>query len=109
MSMRFEMSGQHQIVNFVVGHAPTELSYSEKKRAFWHRLGSLVRRIPPKECIFVLMDADARTDGMIEGERTEGDRVLGAYGRDELNDNGKHLLNFSTYNELCHEHILRHA
>ena len=109
MSMRFEMSGQHQIVNFVVGHAPTEPSDSEKKRAFWHRLGSLVRRIPPKECIFVLMDADARTDGMIEGERTEGDRVLGAYGRDELNDNGKHLLNFSTYNELCHEHILRHA
>ena len=34
MSMRFEMSGQHQAVNFVVGYAPTELSDSEKKRAF---------------------------------------------------------------------------
>ena len=34
MSMRFEMSGQHQAVNFVVGYAPTEPSDSEKKRAF---------------------------------------------------------------------------
>ena len=42
MSMRFEMSRQHQAVNFVVGYAPTEPSDSEKKRAFWHRLDSLV-------------------------------------------------------------------
>ena len=35
MSMRFEMSGQHQAVNFVVGYAPTEPSDSEKKQAFW--------------------------------------------------------------------------
>ena len=46
MSRRFEMSGQHQAVNFVVGYAPTEPSDSEKKRAFWHRLDSLVQRIP---------------------------------------------------------------
>ena len=45
MSMCFEISGQHQAVNFVVGHAPTEPSDSEKKRAFWHRLDSLVQRI----------------------------------------------------------------
>ena len=32
MSMRFEMSGQHQALNFVVGYAPTEPSGSEKKR-----------------------------------------------------------------------------
>ena len=48
MSMRFEMSGQHQAVNFVVGYAPTEPSDSEKKRAFWHRLDSLVQRIPKR-------------------------------------------------------------
>ena len=34
MSMRFEMSGQHQAVTFVVGYAPTEPSDREKKRAF---------------------------------------------------------------------------
>ena len=45
ISMRFEMSGQHQAVNFVVGYALTERSGSEKKRAFWHRLDSLVQQI----------------------------------------------------------------
>ena len=101
MPMHFEMSGQHQAVNFVVGYAPTEPSDSEKKRAFWHRLDSLVQQIPKKECLFVLMDANARTDEKIEGERTEDDGVLGAYGRDELNNNGKRLLNFATDNKLA--------
>ena len=47
----------------------------------------------------MLMDANARTGEKIEGERTEDDGVLGAYGRDELNDNGKLLLNFATDNK----------
>ena len=47
--MRFEMSGQHQAVNFVVGYAPTEPIDSEKKPAFWHRLDRLVQRIPKEE------------------------------------------------------------
>ena len=101
MSMRFGMSGQHQAVNFVVGYAPTEPSDSEKKRAFWHRLDSLVQRIPKMECLFVLMDANARTGEKIEGERMEDGEVLGAYGCDELNDNGKRLLNFATDNKLA--------
>ena len=102
MTMRFEMSGQHQVVNFVVGCAPTEPSDCEKKRAFWHRHDSLVQRIPKKECLFVLMDANARTGEKIEGEGTEDDGVLGpAYGRDELNNNGKRLLNFATDNKLA--------
>ena len=49
----------------------------------------------------MLMDANARTGEKIEGERTEDDGVLGAYGRDELNDNGKRLLNFATDNKLA--------
>ena len=101
MSMRFEMWGQHQAFNFVVRYAPTKPSDSEKKRAFWHKLDSLVQRIPTKECIFVLMDANAHTSENIEGERTEDDGVLGAYGRDKLNDNNKRLLNFATDNKLA--------
>ena len=101
MSMRFEMSGRHQDVNFVVGYALTEPSDSEEKQTFWHRLDSLVQRIPKKECIFVLMDANARTSEIIEEERTEDDGVLGAYGRDELNDNCKRLLNFATDYKLA--------
>ena len=101
MSMRFEMPGQHQTVNVVVGYASTEPSVSEKKQAFWHRLDSLVQRTPRKKCIFVLMDANARTGEKIEGEKTEDDGVLDAYRRDELNDNGKRLLKFATYNKLA--------
>ena len=101
MSMRFEMSGQHQAVSFVVGYAPSEPRDSEKRRAFWHRLDSLVQQIPKKGCTFVLMDANARTGEKIEGERTEDSGVLSAYGRDELNNNGKRLLNFATDNKLA--------
>ena len=100
MSIRFEMSGQYRAFNFGVGYAPTEPSDSEKKRAFGHRLDSLVQWIPKKECIFVLMDANARIGEKIEEERTEDDGVLGAYGRDELNGNGKRLLDFATDNKL---------
>ena len=49
----------------------------------------------------MLMDANARTGEKIEGEGTEDDGVLGAYGRDELNNNGKRLLNFATDNKLA--------
>ena len=52
MSMRFEMPGQHHAVNFVVGYAPTEPSDSKKKRSFWHRVDSLVQRIP-KRSVFL--------------------------------------------------------
>ena len=48
----------------------------------------------------MLMDANARTGEKIEGGRTEDDGVLGAYGRDELDDNAKHLLNFAKDNKL---------
>ena len=47
----------------------------------------------------MLMDANARTGEKIEGEGTEDDGVLGAYGRDELNNNGKRLPNFATDNK----------
>ena len=106
VSIRFEISGQHQAVNFVVGYAPSEPSDSEKKRAFWDRLDSLVQRIPRKECLSVLMDANARTGEKKKGERTEDDGVLGAYGRAELNDNDKRFLNFATDNNLAVTHVL---
>lgn len=62
MSMRFKMSGVYDAVNFVVAYAPTEASKdSESKQIFWQKLHDLVERIPVKEGLFVLMDANART------------------------------------------------
>ena len=79
---------------------PTEVTKDETKRAFWDRLDSLVQRIPAKECLYVLMDANARTGRRIEGESLQDEGILGTYGRDELNDNGKLLLSFATDNKL---------
>ena len=45
------------------------------------------------------MDANART-GMRGIEWTDS-KVLGAYGRDELNDNGERLLTHATDNKLA--------
>lgn len=46
-----------------------------------------------------MMDANARTDA--RGEGCVNDKVLGAYGRDTLNDNRRRLLTFSPENQLA--------
>ena len=101
MAMRFEISGQSGAVNFVSAYAPTEVSKDETKQTFWDRLDSLVQWIPAKECVYVLMDANARTGRRNEGESLQDEGILGTYGRDELNDNGKLLLSFATDNKLA--------
>ena len=70
-------------------------------QAFWDRLDSLVQRIPAKECVYVLMDANSRTGRRIEGESLQDEEILGTYGRDELHDNGKLLLSFAADNKLA--------
>ena len=101
MAMRFEIPGQSGAVNFVSAYAPTEVSKHEAKQAFWDRLDSLVQQIPAKECVYALMDANARTGRRIEGESLQDEGILGTDGRDELNDNGKLLLTFTTDNKLA--------
>lgn len=59
-------------------------------------------RIPFKECVYILMDANARTGERMGGE-DEG--VLGMHGRDELNENGRLLLTLAAENKL-NEHLL---
>ena len=49
--------------------------------------------------LFVLIDANARTGKRIEG--CDDGRVLGAYGRDELNNNGQRLLSLASDNKLA--------
>ena len=98
MAMRFEMNGHRGAVNFVAAYAPTEGAADGSKRAFWGKLDSLVRGIPTKECVYVLMDANARTGPRMEGE---DERVMGEEGRNELNDNGRLLLTFATDNRLA--------
>lgn len=46
-------------------------------------------QILTKRCMFLLMDAVARTRQRLVGCGDDESRVVGAYGRDELNRNGK--------------------
>ena len=54
MSMRFELTGECAAVNLV--DAPTEaILNAELKEVFWKNLGHLVKQIPTKELLVVLM------------------------------------------------------
>ena len=68
MVLRFEMTGHRGAVNFVAAYAPTDVAAASGKHLFWDKLDSLVRRIPAKECLFVLMDLNAQTGTKIAGE-----------------------------------------
>ena len=90
MCMRFELTGECAAVTLAVAYAPTEANPNAELievQVFWKTLGHLVKQIPTKELLLVLIDANARTGKRIEG--CDDGRVLGAYGRDELNNNGK--------------------
>ena len=80
--MRFELASKSEAVNFVVAYAPTDRTKdAELKRIFWQKLEDLVEKIPTEECLFVLMDANARTGQRMEGCGDDESRVLGAYGQ----------------------------
>ena len=79
MSMRFELTGESVAINLVVAYAPTEPTPTQPKEEYQKKLGRMVEQISTKECLFVLVDTNART-----GKRMDGcgdGRVIGAYGR----------------------------
>ena len=99
--MTFELCGRAKAVTFVVAYAPTETQDSEKNHTFWTALDKVVAEVSAHEQLFVLMDANART-GRRGEEKSESEfnKVLGAYGRDEVNDNGERLLSFAANHDL---------
>ena len=61
-----------------------------------------MEEVPKHEQLFVLMDANARTGRREKGQVGSTDiKILGAYGRDTLNDNGELLLSFATNHDLA--------
>ena len=60
--------------------------------------GSTVAEVPKREHLLVMKDANARTAR--RGQGRVNDKVLGAYGRHPLNNNGRRLLAFSAENQL---------
>ena len=59
-----------------------------------------VASVPAREYVFVLTDANARTGKRGEGGEVDS-KVLGEYGRDKLNENGKLQLGFAEDNKLA--------
>ena len=61
-----------------------------------------MEEVPKHEQLFVLMNANART-GRKEKEQvgSKDSKILGAYGRDTLNDNGELLLSFANNHDLA--------
>ena len=64
-------------------------------------LNCTVASVPAREYVFVLTDANARTGKRDEGGGQADSKVLGAYGRENLNENGKLLLGFAEDNKLA--------
>ena len=84
----------------------TELSYSRPLQSLKHSkymaaLNYTIASVPAREYVFVLTGAKARTGKRGEGGGELDSKVLGAYGRDKLNENGKLLLGFAKDNKLA--------
>ena len=88
-------------VAFVVACAPTEEAPEGDKAKYMAALNCTVASVPAREYVFVLTDANARTGKRGEGRGETDSKVLGAYGRVKLNENGKLLLGFAEDNKLA--------
>ena len=72
---------------FIVGYAPTLDKSTSEKYHFWSSLDEVVKGVPSRDHLLVMMDASARTG--LRGIDWTASKVMGAYGRDELNENGE--------------------
>ena len=64
-------------------------------------LNCTVASAPPREYVFLLTDANARTGKIGEGGGEADIKVLGEYDRDMLNEKSKLLLGFAEDNKLA--------
>ena len=102
LKVTFELRGRAKAVTFIVAYAPTETPNASNKHAFWTSLNRAVEEAPKHEQLFVLMDTNARTGRREKGQVGSKDsNVLGAYGRDTLNDNRELLLSFANNHDLA--------
>ena len=99
MKVRIQLKGKSNGVSCIVGYAPTLDKSTSEKDYFWSALDEVIKGVPSRDHLLVLMDANART-GMRRIGWTDS-KVLGAYGRDELNGNGERLLIHATDNKLA--------
>ena len=95
------ISIKSNFVTFVVARAPTEKEPEVQKAKYMAALNCTVPSVPAREYVFVLTDVNARTEKRGEGGGETDIKVLGAYGREKLSENGKLLLDFAEDNKLA--------
>ena len=93
--LKARISIKSNFVTFVVAYARTEEAAKRQKTRYMAALNGTVAPVAARQYVFVLTDANARTGKRGEGGGEAGSKVLGAYGRDVLNENGKLLLGFA--------------
>ena len=102
LKVTLELRGRAKAVTFVVAYAPTETQNADKTHAFRTSLDRAVEEVPKHEQLFVLMDANARTGRREKGQVGSKDgKILGAYGRDTLNENGELRPSFANNHDLA--------
>ena len=91
----------------MVAYAPTEETLEGQKTKHMVALNSTVASVPVGEYTFVFNEANAGTGKRGERGGDADITMLGAYGRDVFNENGKLLLGFARGNKraLRTEHI----
>ena len=99
--LKTRISIKSTFVTFVVAYAPTEDADEGENAKYMSALNRTVAPVPAREHVFVLTDANARTGKRGEGGGETNSKVLGAYGGDVLNENGKLLLRFAEDNKLA--------
>ena len=99
--LKARISIKSNFVTFVVAYAPTEEASDWQKAKYMATLNCTVASVPAREYVFVLTDANARTEKRGEGGREADNKVFGVYGRNKLNENGKLLLGFAEDNKLA--------
>ena len=99
--LKARISIKSNFVTLVVAYAPTEEASEGQKAKYMAALNCTVASVPAREYVFVLTDANGRTGKRGEDGGEIDSKVLSAYGRDNLNKNGKLLLGFAEDNRLA--------
>ena len=98
--MKARICFKSNFVAFVAAYAIQEAPEGQKAK-YMAALNCTVASVPARENVFVLTDVNAKTGKRNEGGGEADSKVLGAYGRDMLNENGNLLLGFAEDNTLA--------
>ena len=99
--LKTRISIKSNFVTFVEAYAPTEEAPERQKAKYIAALNCTVASVPAQGYVFVSTDANARTGKRDQSRGKADNKVLCAYGRDKLNENGKLLVDSAEDSKLA--------